>query len=151
MSLGAYIGYTLLGLAALAILVFASLVVPASRQAGLVIAGVGALMYMITAFQYFRAVEMGWHLPNVITWACLIAPGILATVAARLINRHGNDSENRYTGRESWLPFTAVAFGTAIAGALDFVSERLAEIPLSWAAAIMILIVCVAYLNSERR
>lgn len=146
LSIGGYIGFTLLGLVALAVLIFASLVIPVHGSAGLMVAGLGALMFMYTAFAYLRTVEMGWHWPNVAVWAGLLASGIMATLAANFIAT----GRGGYAGAEAWVPIGGVAVGSGLAGLFDALNEFLGGIPLSWGAAGLLVALAFAFVLSRR-
>lgn len=146
LSVGGYIGFTLLGLAALAVLIFASLVIPVHGSAGLMVAGLGALMFMYTAFAYLRTVEMGWHWPNVAIWAGLLASGVAASFVVNFIAT----GRGGYAGVASWTPIGGVALGSIMAGLFDALNEFLGGIPLSWGAAGLLVALGFAFVLSRR-
>lgn len=150
MGVGGYIGWTLLGILALAVLVIAAAAWEAIGGIALIPAGIGALMYAGSAFHYLRTVEMGWHLPNLAVWAGLLAAGLLASGAAHLVKQQ----YGIFASGSSALPFAGVFVGTAAAAMLDALNERLAHIPLSWAGAaglVAVAVLGVIVLVSDRR
>lgn len=146
LSVGGYIGFTLLGLVALAVLIFASLVIPVHGSGGLVVAGLGSLLFMYAAFAYLRTVEMGWHWPNVAVWAGLLASGVAATFAVNFIAT----GRGGYAGVAAWVPIGGVAVGSVIAGLFDALNEFLGGIPLSWGAAGLLVALAFAFVLSRR-
>lgn len=146
LSVGGYIGFTLLGLLALVVLILATLVIPHHSGGGFVIAGIGTAVFMYPAFAYLRTVEMGWHLPNVGVWAGLLASGVVATVVANYIDgRLGS-----VAGASVGIPFAGVFIGTVIAGVFDALNEILGGIPLTWGAVILMALVAVVFVMDRR-
>lgn len=146
LSVGGYIRFTLLGLVALAVLIFASLVIPVHGSGGLVVAGLGSLLFMYAAFAYLRTVEMGWHWPNVAVWAGLLASGVAATFTVNFIAT----ARGGYAGVAAWVPIGGVAVGSVIAGLFDALNEFLGGIPLSWGAAGLLVALAFAFVLSRR-
>lgn len=150
MGAGGYIGWTLCGILALAVLVGAAMAWEGIGGGALIPAGIGTLMYAGTAFHYLRTVEMGWHPPNLAVWAGLLAAGLLASVAAHFVKQQ----YGIYASGSSALPFAGVFVGTAAAAGLDALNERLAHIPLSWAGAaglVALVGLGIIVLTSDRR
>lgn len=146
LGVGGYIGFTLLGLAALAVLIFASMVIPIHGGGGLIAAGIGTLMFMYAAFAYLRTVEMGWHWPNVAVWAGLLLSGVAASLASSFID----SARGAYAGLAAWTPFGGVAVGSIIAGLFDAANEILGGIPLSWGGLLVLIAIGIAFVTSRR-
>ena len=152
MGVGGYIGWTLLGLLALAVLVIAATAWQAIGGLALIPAGIGTFLYFGSAFHYLRTVEMGWHLPNLAVWAGLLAAGLLASIVAHLIKEQYNIGYGE--SGSSVVPFAGGAVGTIAASLLDYLNERLAQIPLSWAGVLGLVVLAVLgalVLLSDRR
>lgn len=146
LGVGGYIGFTLLGLAALAVLIFASMVIPIHGSRGLIAAGIGTLMFMYAAFAYLRTVEMGWQWPNTAVWAGLLLSGVAASLASSFIDSVRGAS----AGLAAWTPFGGVAVGSIIAGLFDAANEILGGIPLSWGGLLVLVAIGLAFVLSRR-
>lgn len=146
LGVGGYIGFTFLGLVGLAFLAFAAMVLPIHTGGGLVIAGIGTLMFMYAAFAYLRTVEMGWHWPNVAVWVGLLLSGVAASVAVALID----NARGYYAASATWIPFSGVVVGSGIAGLFDAANEILGGIPLSWGGLFVLVAIGVAFVLSRR-
>lgn len=147
LSTGGYIGYTLLGVLALSILIAGALTFPAANGLGLLISGIGAVTFMYAAFPYLRTVEMGWHWPNVLVWVGLLGSGVLATIATHYID----NARGGYIGAATFFPLLGTAAGAVIAIIFDALNEILGGIPLSWGAAIVLVLVAVAFVFDRAR
>lgn len=147
LSTGGYIGYTLLGILALAILIVGALTFPASTGFGLLISGVGAVTFIYAAFPYLRTVEMGWHWPNVLVWVGLLGSGVLATIATHYID----NARGGYIGAATFFPLLGAGAGAVVAGIFDALNEVLGGIPLSWGAAIVLVLVVTAFVFEKAR
>lgn len=147
LSAGGYIGFTLLGLLGLAILIFGALNFAVHGGLGLAIAGLGTIVFMYAAFSYLRTTEMGWHWPNVLVWAGLLASGLLATIATHYIEEARGSS----TGLSAFVPVAGVGLATIIAALFDALNEFLGGVPLTWGAAILIVVAVAAFVFSKAR
>lgn len=140
MGAAGYIGWTLLGLFGLAALIIAALAYERIRELALIPAGIGTIAYGYAAFPYLRSVEAGKTPANLGMWAGLLAAGLLASIAAHYLK----ELYSVYASGSSAIPFAGVLLGTGAAGALDYINERLADIPLSWAGAFALLVLAIA-------
>lgn len=147
LSVGGYIGYALLGVLGLALLIVGALTFPLTNGVGLLVSGVGALTFMYAAFAYLRTVEMGTNWPNLAMWAALLCSGVLATFATNYIDnaRGGN------IGAAVFFPVLGAGAGAVIAGVFDALNEILGGIPLTWGAALVIVVVAAAYVFDKAR
>lgn len=149
MGTAGYIGWTILGLLGLALLVVSALAYERAQRLALIPAGIGTVMYSYPAFYYLRTVEAAKTPANLGMWAGLLGVGLLASIAAHFIK----EAYGVYASGSSAIPFTGVLLGTGAAGVLDYLNERLAHIPLSWAGAFALLVLGVlgVFVLSDRR